>query len=180
MEIDMNRNSKVAKELLSYIEIIMISLLIALFLVNFVIINARIPSNSMLNGIAEGDRLIGFRLSYLFSDPKRGDVVIFKNPDDESETFIKRVIGTPGDKVEIKAGILYINDEVIQEDYIREPMWEEDYGPYFVPNDCYFMLGDNRNYSKDSRKWTTTPFVAKKKILGKAIFKYYDSIEFIK
>ncbi len=174
-----DRSKAILKEVLSYVKIIVISLIVALLLINFVIINARIPSGSMENGISEGDRLIGFRLAYVFSEPKRGDVAIFKFPDDESQTFIKRIIGIPGDLVEIKDGELYINGDLIQEDYIKEPMRKENFGPYVVPPDSYFCLGDNRNDSKDSRYWDN-PFVTKEQLLAKAIFKYWDSFELIK
>ena len=90
---------------------------------------------------------------------------IFKFPDDESQLYIKRVIGLPGDKVQIIDGKVYINDSEtpLDEPYLPEPP-EGDYGPYYVPEDSYFMLGDNRNWSKDSRFWTNT-YVKKEKVL---------------
>lgn len=166
-------------EFLSYVKIIAISLAISLLIVNYIIINARIPSGSMEDSISEGDRLIGFRLSYAFSEPKRGDVIIFKFPDDESQTFIKRIIGVPGDLIRIKEGELYINGELIHEDYIKEPMKKEDFGPYIVPPDSYFCLGDNRNDSNDARFWNNT-YVTREQILAKAIFKYWHNFELIK
>jgi signal peptidase I len=116
------------------------------------------------------DKLIGFRLAYLFKDPQRGDIVIFKYPDDESQIFIKRIIGVPGDKVEIVEGVLYLNDKPTYEQYIKEKMYGN-YGPYEVPDDCYFVLGDNRNVSEDARFWQNT-YVTRKQILAKAWFKY--------
>lgn len=172
------KRSAIQKELFSYLKIIVVAVVISLLLNNFVIVNAQIPSSSMYNGIKIGDRLIGSRLSYISASPERGDVVIFKFPDDETQKFIKRVIGLPGDTIEIKSGVLYINGEVYQEDYLKEPMIGS-FGPYLVPQNSYFMLGDNRNYSKDSRAWVNT-YVTKDKIIGKAIFKYYSSLEFIK
>lgn len=169
---------KTLKEILSFSKLIAISLIITFILTQYVIVNAYIPSESMCDGINKGDRLLGFRLSYINSLPQRGDIVIFKFPDDETKYYIKRIIGEPGDIVQIKSGILYINDEVYEEDYLKEPMIG-DYGPYHVPDDYYFMLGDNRNISKDSRKWNNT-FVSKDKIIVKAIFKYYSSLEFVK
>ena len=83
------------------------------------------------------------------------------------------MIGLPGDKVQIIDGTVYINDSEtpLDEPYLPEPP-EGDYGPYYVPEDSYFMLGDNRNWSKDSRFWTNT-YVKKEKVLAKAIFRYY-------
>ena len=163
--------SSVLKELKSYAKIIILAIVIAFICNNYVIVNAQIKSGSMSDGIKTSDRLFGFRLAYMSSLPERGDVVIFKFPDNEAENFIKRVIGLPGDVVQIKSGVLYINGEIYSEDYLKEPMIGS-FGPYCVPNDHYFMLGDNRNDSKDSRFWENT-YVSKDKIIGKALLKYY-------
>jgi len=161
-------------EILSFAKIIVVSVIFAFIITKFVIINAEVPSGSMRNTIVEDDRLIGFRLAYTFSEPKRGDIVIFKYPDNESENYVKRVIGTPGDVIEIKEGHVYVNGEMLEEDYILESMEDDgEVHTYVVPHDCYFMLGDNRNNSKDSRYWTNT-FVNKKKILAKVSFRYYS------
>ena len=96
----MTGNSK--EELISWIKTIVLAVLIALF-INFVlIVNATVPTGSMENTIMTKDRVVALRMSYLFSDPERGDVVIFKYPDDETMLYVKRVIGLPGDTVEIK------------------------------------------------------------------------------
>ena len=121
------------------------------------------------------DRLIALRTAYWFSEPKRGDIVVFHYPDNEEELYIKRVIGTPGDIVEGKDGVVYVNGEALEEPYIKEPA-EEDFGPYQVPKESYFMLGDNRNHSRDSRDWENT-YVKKNKILGKAFLRYYPNFK---
>jgi len=169
--------SSILKELMSYVKIIVFAIIISFIFNNYIIVNAQIPSDSMCDGIKEGNRLFAFRLSYVSSSPQRGDVVIFKFPDDETQFFIKRVIGLPGDVVQIKSGVLYINDVVYNEDYLKEPMIGS-FGPYCVPDDHYFMLGDNRNISRDSRLWENK-YVSKDKIIAKAILKYYPSVEFI-
>lgn len=162
-------------EFFSYIKIIIIAIGIAFICNQFIIVNAKVPTGSMKDTIMEGNRLIGFRLSYLFSEPKRLDVVIFKYPDDETQNYVKRVIGLPGDVVVIKQGHVYVNGEELNEPYIREPMnVNNEELTYCVPEGHYFMLGDNRNNSLDSRSWKNT-YVAKDKILAKAIFKYYDT-----
>ncbi|MGN0501454.1 MAG: signal peptidase I [Ruminococcus sp.] len=122
--------------------------------------------------------MIGNRLAYTFGDPQRGDIAIFKFPDDESQLFIKRVIGLPGDKIQIIDGLVYVNDsaEPLQEDYLAETP-AGDFGPYYVPEDSYFMMGDNRNYSKDSRLWENT-YVKRDKILAKAALRYYPFDKF--
>ena len=174
----MTGNSK--EELISWIKTIVLAVLIAIF-INFVlIVNATVPTGSMENTIMTKDRVVALRMSYLFSDPERGDVVIFKYPDDETMLYVKRVIGLPGDTVEIKDGGVYINgsEEPLEEDYIRETT-EGDYGPYEVPEGCYFMMGDNRNNSLDSRFWNNK-FVEEDKILGKVVFKYYKKPGLVK
>lgn len=173
-----NRSKAIMKELMSYIIIIIIAIIIALLLVNFVIINSRIPSGSMEPQIQVGDKLIGFRLSYAFSEPERGDVIIFKFPDDESQTFIKRIIGLPGEIVEIKNGHVYVSGDELTEDYIKEPMKAYEDMTFVVPADSYFVLGDNRNSSIDSRYWKNH-FVHRDKILAKAIFRYWPPFQMI-
>lgn len=107
------------------------------------------------------------------SGPERGDIIIFKFPDDESQNYVKRVIGCPGDTVKIEGGKVYVNGELLEEDYLKET-WTVATGPYTfeVPEDSYFVMGDNRNNSYDGRYWTNT-YVKKSKILGKAIFRYW-------
>lgn len=171
------------KEIFSWIKLVVAAVIIALIINNFIIINASVPTGSMKNTIKEHSRMIGFRLSYMFSDPKRGDIVVFKFPDDESQNYVKRIIGLPGEYIEVKGGIVYINDKPLKEDYVyfeggsADP--RGDFAKTLVPKNCYFVMGDNRNNSKDSRFWETTNFVKEKKILGKAIFSYYPKISLL-
>ena len=154
------------KEIWEWVKIIVSAAVIALVLNNFIIANSKVPSGSMENTIMTNDRVIGSRLSYLFADPQRGDVVIFHYPDDEKIYYVKRVIGLPGDTVDIYGGHVYLNesDEPLEEGYIREPMVPDEPMHFEVPEGCYFMLGDNRNYSKDARYWKNR-YVKKEKIL---------------
>ncbi|MBO5459581.1 MAG: signal peptidase I [Lachnospira sp.] len=161
-------------EVLSYVKILVAAVIIAFIFSRYVIVNAEVPTGSMKSTIMEHDKLIGFRLSYLFSEPKRGDIVIFKYPDNEAQNYVKRVIGTPGDVVQIKGGQVYVNGDLLEEDYLYEPMQNTGIEEtYVVPEGYYFMMGDNRNSSLDSRYWKNT-YVAKNKIIAKVIFKYYD------
>ena len=168
------------KELWEYIKMIIFVVAVVLVVNNFLLINARVPSESMENTIMTGDRFFGNRLAYLFDDPERFDIVVFKYPDDESQLFVKRVIGLPGETVEIKDGKVYINgSQTPLDDSVTPETPTGDYGPYVVPEGSYFMLGDNRNHSGDSRFWKQ-PYVEKEKIVGKAIFRYFPGIKILK
>ena len=172
--------SSVWKEFMEYLKMIIFVVIVVLIVNNFLLINAKIPSESMEQTIMTGDRVFGNRLAYLFDKPKRFDIVIFKYPDHEKELFIKRIIGMPGETVEIRDGKVYIDGakEPLDDSFTpEEPLG--DYGPYVVPEDSYFMLGDNRNYSKDSRFWNN-PYVAEDKILGKAVLRYFPGIKLLK
>lgn len=171
----------IAKEILSYVIIIAIAITVAFLINRFIIVNANVPTRSMAPTINADDKLIGFRLAYCFSEPQRGDVVIFTHQsydDKPSEDFIKRIIGVPGDTIVITDGELYVNGKVTQETYLGEPM-VGNFGPYTVPEGEYFMLGDNRNISEDARYWDDT-FVDREDIIAKAIFKYNPNFKFIK
>lgn len=168
------------KEILSWVITIGVAVVIALLIDSFIIVNASIPSGSMENTIMTGDRVMGFRLYYLFADPKRGDIIVFEYPDDESKLFIKRIIGEPGDKVEIKEGKVYINDSDVplDEPYLKDSSDTRSFGPYQVPVDCYFVMGDNRILSGDARFWTNT-YVRRDQIKGKALFRYWKGFKWL-
>lgn len=162
------------KELLEWLKIIISAAVIAFVLNTFIIANSQVPSGSMENTIMTGDRVIGSRLSYRFGDPERGDIVIFHFPDNEEIYYVKRIIGLPGDTVDIADGHVYLNgsEEPLEEPYLREPMIPEEPMHFEVPEDCYFMLGDNRNYSADARRWRNT-YVKREKIIAKVMFRYF-------
>ncbi|HKM21062.1 MAG TPA: signal peptidase I [Lachnospiraceae bacterium] len=164
-------------EILEWIIVIEVAVVVAVILNLFIIVNAVIPTASMEPTVMTGDRVFGNRLAYLSEDPQRGDIVMFKFPDDESQLFIKRIIGMPGETLEMKDGKIYINgsDTALDEPYLTVvPVG--DYGPVTIPEDAYFMMGDNRNISADSRYWVNT-FVYREKIEGKAALKYYPNIK---
>lgn len=165
-----------AKAVWEYVQVFIIAAVLALFCSRVLIVNANIPSGSMENTIYPGDRLIGFRLAYLMKEPERKDIILFRFPDDESQIFIKRVIGLPGETVRVEDGKVYINDsdEPLEEPYLKETM-EGSFGPYEVPENSYFVMGDNRNNSRDSRYWED-PFVEKDQILAEAMFQYFPKV----
>lgn len=163
----------VLKEIWDYAKIIIIVFLIVFLLGRYVYINARVPSGSMEQTIMTGDRVFGNRLAYISKDPKRFDIVIFRYPDDPSQLFVKRVIGMPGETVNIIDGKVYIDgsEEPLDDSFCPEtPLGS--FGPYEVPEGCYFMMGDNRNHSMDSRYWKNT-FVEKDEILAQVAVRYW-------
>ena len=166
----------VIEEALSWAKMIVFTVVFAIILNQFVIVNASIPTGSMERSIMTNDRIVAFRLAYMFADPSRFDIVIFRFPDDESRLYVKRIIGMPGETVTIRDGLVYIDNETtpLRDDFIKEPVLG-DYGPWLVPEDSYFVLGDNRGNSEDSRGWNN-PFVHRDNILGRAVFKYHRGI----
>ena len=121
-----------------------------------------------------GDRVMCNRLAYAFSDPKRFDVILFEFPyDDEPVNYVKRLIGLPGETVEIIDGKVYIDGAAkpLNDSFTRE-MPHGSFGPFEVPEGQYFVLGDNRNNSFDSKSWDI-PYIPRDKLIGKAMFAYY-------
>ena len=146
----------VAREVVSWAVTLVIAFTIAHLLTNYVIVNAKIPSESMENTIMTDDKLVANRLAYRNENPARGDIVVFKYPVNEEQLYIKRIIGLPNETVEIIDGKIYIDGsaEPLEEDYLPEEWIIRNDGYTFeVPDGCYFMLGDNRNNSSDSRYW---------------------------
>ncbi|GAB4526379.1 MAG: signal peptidase I [Anaerolineae bacterium] len=157
---------------------------IAFVIAAFTLLQLALPRSvvhgrSMDPTLGEGQRLIISRLNYLFGEPQRGDIVVFNSPEPLNEgepPLIKRLIGKPGDVVEIRDRLVYVNGEVLNEPYINEPCqskcadnrWE--LGP-----EEYFMMGDNRNHSNDSRAFGVVP---RENIIGEALFRFWplDSI----
>ncbi len=161
------------REFLGDLAFFLIVVAVLVLINSTVLINARIPSGSMENTLMTGDRVIGNRLAYKNKSPERFDIIIFKYPDDESQYFVKRIIGMPGETVEVKSGKVYINGSStpLPDSFTKEtPLG--DFGPYTVPEGHYFMMGDNRNDSLDSRYWTNT-FLSEDKITAKVVYIYF-------
>ncbi len=159
------------KEIRSDVLMVVIALAIGLILSKYVIANAQVPSSSMETTVMAGDRIFINRLSYVFEEPQRGDIVTFIYPDDGETLYLKRVMGLPGETIQGKGGVIYIDGKPLEKDFTQEISYD-DFGPYTVPEDCFFMMGDNRNASWDSRYWKHT-FVEKEDIVGKAVVSYF-------
>lgn len=168
---------KLLNEIFSYSKIILLSLILTFFINTKLIANAQVPTTSMETTIMADSRIIINRLAYISTNPKRGDIISFQCPDEApgSIPFLKRIIALPGETIEGRNGKIYIDNLELEERYVKVSM-TEDFGPYTIPDNCYFMMGDNRNNSWDSRYWNNK-FVKRDTILGKAEFEYYPEIK---
>ena len=169
-----------------YLEPIVIAVFIALFIRAFIVQAFKIPSSSMEPTLLVGDHLLvnkfiyGIRIPYTdvklfqYKKPGRGDIIVFIFPKDRSKDFIKRVIGTEGEKVTIVHNKIYINDKLIDDPWGHFTLFRpsiEDYGPVRVPENSLFVMGDNRDNSQDSRFWG---FVKLNEVKGKALVIYFS------
>lgn len=147
------------------------SLLLAFFIITYVGRAFTVEGPSMYPTLHSGERLIVDELTYRFRDPARGDIVVFRYPADPSEYFVKRLVGLPGEVVEIRAGHVYVNGRQLSDDFLTEQTLG-DFGPAVVPDQHYFVLGDNRNNSADSRD-PRVGFVPRSFIVGRALWRYW-------
>ncbi len=173
------------------IEAILIAVVIALFIRTFIVQAFKIPSGSMIDTLLIGDHILvnkfiyGVKIPFLdktlipFKSPERGDVVVFKFPEDPKKDFIKRVIGTGGDTVEVRYKKVFVNGRLLNDDhaYYPEPLTipgllpGDNFGPITVPENSLFVMGDNRDHSYDSRFWG---FVDLSVVKGKAFIIYWS------
>jgi signal peptidase I len=152
------------------VSIILIALVLALLLRTFIIEGRIIPSGSMLPTIQLQDRVLVSKFIYRFSEPKRGDIIVFEPPVESDLDYIKRLIGLPGETVEMKNQRVYIDGVALVEPYLAEPLNYE-WGPVIVPEGSYLVLGDNRNHSNDSHMWNA--WMEAENIKGKAFATYW-------
>ena len=161
-----------------YIKLLLVIFVAYLLISQFIILNAQIPTTSMESTIMAHDRIYFNRLAYIFVKPDRGDIVVFPKPNNKQVLLVKRIIGLPNEVIQIKNGVIYINGVSLKKDYTSNKI-NGSFGPYNIPDNSYFMLGDNRNNSYDSRYWEKT-FINEKDILGKAVFSYFPKIKILK
>lgn len=152
------------------LESLVIAVVLAILIRAFIFQPFYIPSGSMMPTLLQEDRIIVSKLTYHFRPPERGDVVVFRFPFDKKKTYVKRLIGLSGETVQLSGGKLFINGREVPEPYLPPGTCFADYGPVKVPEDSYFMLGDNRMNSEDSRVWG---FLDQKLIVGKAVVLYW-------
>ena len=176
------------KKVIEYVEAIIVALVIAMVIRTFALQPYTIPSGSMLNTLLIGDCVlvnkfvygvkIPFTNDYIvdMDEPQRGDVVVFEWPRDPDKDYIKRIVGVPGDTIAVHNKQLYVNGSKIDEPYIIHikpdiQLPQDNFGPFTVPQGEYFMMGDNRDDSSDSREWGT---VKRNAIVGKAWRLYWS------
>jgi signal peptidase I len=176
------------RNVLEYAVVTMIAVALAVLIQAFVVKPYMIPSESMATTIVTGQRVLVDRLEYHYRDIHRGDIVVFRHVTPEADVLIKRVVGLPGDTLSIRDGRLYVNGKPLDEPYLDTargvtvetfpgdittpsgtPGWTLN-EPYTLPPDQYFMMGDNRTDSFDSRFWGT---VDRRDIIGRAVFTYW-------
>lgn len=168
--------SKFFKSILEWIALIVAAWIISFAIRTFVFDTRIVPTGSMLPTIQLQDRVIFDKLFYHFDTLERGDIIMFSPPPaaEESEDLVKRIIGLPGERLEVKEGKVWINGKELDEPYLNQaPNYT--YGPIDIPEDSYIMFGDNRNNSKDSHVWGLLP---KENIKGRVILRYWPLKQF--
>jgi len=155
------RKKSMLRELL---ETVISAGIIAFIIITFIGQVTVVRGASMEPTLHDRERLIANKISYRFESPERNEIVIFRPPIGIKRNYIKRIIGIPGDKIEIADGKIYVNDQELEEPYVKYRSYE-DMPPKIVPADSFFVLGDNRPNSSDSRYWG---FVPRKNVVGKA------------
>ncbi len=188
----MNMGYKKKSRLREYAEAIIVALILALIIRAFVVQAFKIPSGSMKPTLLVGDHILVLKFIYgtkipftdkrilVFTEPKRGDIIVFRYPQDPTRDFIKRVIGVGGDVIEERNKVVYINGKPLYEPYVQHtdndirPLSKDvrdNFGPVYVPEGKLFVMGDNRDQSYDSRYWG---FVDMKDVKGKAFIIYWS------
>ncbi len=163
-------------ELQEWIEAIVITLILAIILRSFVFVFAKVEGTSMLNTLKEGDRLLVSKITYHFKEPEYGDIIII-DVSQSIDDYVKRIVGKEGDTIEIKNNTVYRNGAVLDEPYLMQGLTYPDFSAVTVPDGCYFVLGDNRPVSQDSR-YASVGFIAKEDIDGKIVFRVWPLNEF--
>jgi signal peptidase I len=161
----------VKEELIAWVKTLVSAAVYAILIVTFGFQVARVEGQSMKPTLEDQDRLIVNKLIYRISEPRRGDIVMLYYPLNPEKSFVKRVIAEEGDSVRIVDGRVYVNDIPLKDDYVApEYRSHDDYGPRLIDEGYYFVMGDNRNNSSDSRAWGLVP---KKYIIGKIQLRWW-------
>lgn len=178
---DETQTSKIKLVLLDWAETIAVAFVIAYFVRKLIFEFYEVPTGSMLETIQLGDRIYVDKVSYIVGNPHHGDIAVFNYPVDPNVKFVKRVIGLPGDTIKVENKVLYVNGVALNETaykrvadvniYDSSVIYRDNMPEFTVPKDMYFMMGDNRDESLDSRFWG---FVPRSAIVGKAEFVFWS------
>lgn len=165
---------KLKEEFIGWLKAFFIAILVALFLRTFIFATSIVDGDSMFPTLEDGERVIFNKAIYMIGEPDRGDIVIIQRP---FKNYVKRIVGLPGETIEVKEHTLYINDKVYHQDFLSKEMQQKtsDFGPVKIPEESYFVLGDNRARSKDSRNGLG--FISKQEIIGRSEFIIYPFSE---
>jgi signal peptidase I len=165
------RLAQVREEVTAWLKTLVSAAVYAILIVTFGFQVARVEGQSMAPTLEDQDRLIVNKLAYRIGDPRRGDIVMLYYPVDPKKSFVKRVIAEEGDTVRIVEGLVYVNDVPLQDDYVPEEFRShDDWGPQVIQPGYYFVMGDHRNNSSDSRHWGMVP---KRYIIGKVQLRWW-------
>jgi signal peptidase I len=173
-------DTTILKSIGLYVSTIIFVICLALLIRTFIVQAYKIPSGAMKHSILVGDHILVNKFIYASKKPQRGDIIVFKYPVDLKKDFIKRVVGLPGDTIEGRDKIIYVNNESLEEPYAahtdphiypKGKQERDNFGPITVPENAFFVMGDNRDQSFDSRYWG---FVDRKSIKGKAFVIYWS------
>ena len=165
------RMAQIQEELVAWIKTLFSAGVYAILIVTFGFQVARVEGLSMAPTLEDQDRLIVNKLAYRIGEPRRGDIVMLYYPLNPDKSFVKRVIAEEGDSVHIVDGRVYVNDVPLNDDYVpAEYRSHDDWGPQVIPDGYYFVMGDHRNNSSDSRHWGMVP---KKYIIGKVQLRWW-------
>lgn len=154
----------------------LIAFIASWIIIHYITVIAIVPSCSMEKTVMTGSRLFIDKFSYKVMDPRRGDIISFDPPDGGDKILLKRIIALPGETIEGRNHEVYIDGQLLEENYIADKI-DEDFGPYTVPANSYFVMGDNRLRSLDARYWENK-FVDRSAIQGKAIIEIIPELKF--
>jgi len=171
-----SRRASVSRLALTWLRDLLVAVALALLIIAFVYQPVKVEGTSMAPHLTDQERIFINKFVYNFGPIERGDIVVFRYPLDPRKSFIKRVVGLPGEMMEIRHGLVYINGLPLKEDYVDPADADRaNFPPALVPADQYFVLGDYRRSSNDSRSWGMVP---RDKIYGKAVFAYWPPDRF--
>ncbi|MBI2011855.1 signal peptidase I [Candidatus Daviesbacteria bacterium] len=169
-------DQSIRSKIIEFIQTLVVFLAIGTAVYLFIAQPHKVSGSSMFQTLHDGDYIITNKISYRFSEPKKGEIIVFKDPGNSDEDYIKRIIGKEGDVVKLSTGKVFVNGEAIREPYLGRDAYSEP-GAFLaedqeviVPQNHFFVLGDNRIASSDSRQWG---FIGRDEIIGKALIRYW-------